>query len=90
MFSGIFLSISENAIHVSHHPVNADKVFGFLGPGRKLHIAHRYAIITHSELVLITVDEHLRQVVELWDQLLMDTTNTLLNKMITFCKLSCV
>lgn len=61
---------------VSHHPVNADKVFGFLGPRGKLHVTHRNSVITHPELVLVTVDEHLRQVVELWDQLLMDTTET--------------
>lgn len=71
-----FFSISEKTIRVSHHPVNADKVFRFLGPGRELHVAHGDTIVTHSELVLVTVDEHLRQVVELWDQLLMDTTNT--------------
>lgn len=55
----------------SHHPVDADKVLGFLGPNRKLHVAHREAVLTHPELVLVTVDEHLWQIVELWDQLLM-------------------
>lgn len=69
---GVF--ILEKTACVSHHPVNADKVFGFLGPSRELHVAHRDAIVTHSELILITVDEHLGQVVELRDQLLMGTT----------------
>lgn len=58
---------------VSYHPVNADKVFGFLGPSRKLHIAHGDAIVTYPELILVAVDEHLRQIVEFWDQLLMGT-----------------
>lgn len=53
-----------------HHPINADKVFGLLGPDRKLHITHRDAVVTDAELVLVAVDEHLGQVVELWDQLL--------------------
>ena len=68
--------ISEKAVCVSHHSVNANKVFGFLGPGGKLHVTHRNSVVTHPELVLIAVHEHLRQVVELWDQLLMDTTET--------------
>lgn len=59
---------------MAHHPVNAHKVFGFLGPDRKLHVAHGDAVVTHPELILITVDEHLGQVVELWDQLLVGTT----------------
>lgn len=58
---------------VPHHPVNADKVFGFLGPSRKLHIARGDAIVTYPELILVAVDEHLRQIVEFWDQLLMGT-----------------
>lgn len=70
--SGVF--ILEKTACVSHHPVNADKVFGFLGPSRELHVAHGDAIVTHPELILIAVDEHLRQVVELRDQLLMGTT----------------
>lgn len=75
-FSFSFFCFLKNTARVSHHPVNADKVFGFLGPDRKLHVAHRNSVITHPELVLVAVDEHLRQVVELWDQLLMDTTET--------------
>lgn len=55
---------------IPHHPINADKIFGLLGPDRKLHITHRDAVVTHPKLVLIAVDEHLGQVVELWDQLL--------------------
>lgn len=55
---------------VPHHPINADKIFGLLSPDRKLHVTHRDAVVTHAELVLIAVDEHLGQVVELWDQLL--------------------
>lgn len=70
------LYFRKDHLSLSHHSVNADKVFGFLGPGRKLHVTHRNSVITHPELVLITVHEHLRQVVELWDQLLMDTTET--------------
>lgn len=55
---------------VPHHSINADKIFGLLRPDRKLHVTHRDAVVTHAELVLIAVDEHLGQVVELWDQLL--------------------
>lgn len=55
---------------IPHHPINADKIFGLLGPDRKLHITHRDAVVTHAKLVLVAVDEHLGQVVELWDQLL--------------------
>lgn len=58
----------------AHHPVDADKVLGFLGPNRELHVAHGEAVLTHPELVLVTVDEHLWQVVELWDQLLTGET----------------
>lgn len=64
----------EMTVLVSYHTVDADKVLGFLGPSRKLHVTHRNAIFTHPKLVLITVHKHLRQVVELWDQLLMDKT----------------
>lgn len=55
---------------IPHHPINADKIFGLLCPDRKLHVTHRDAVVTHTKLVLIAVDEHLGQVVELWDQLL--------------------
>lgn len=55
---------------IPHHSINADKIFGLLGPDRKLHIAHRDAVVTHTKLVLIAVDKHLGQVIELWDQLL--------------------
>lgn len=61
----------DEARPLSHHPVDADKVLGFLGPNRKLHVAHGEAVLTHAKLVLVTVDEHLRQIVELGDQLLM-------------------
>lgn len=65
-----------NAGCVPYHPVNADKVFRFLGPSRKLHITHGDAIVTYPELILIAVDKHLGQVVEFWDQLLMGTMET--------------
>lgn len=58
----------------SHHPVNSDKVFRLLGPNWKLHVTHGNSIIAHPKLVFVAVHEHLRQVVELWDQLLTDTT----------------
>lgn len=71
---GVSMCILEKTTCVSHHPINADKVFGFLSPDGKLHITHRDTIVTHPQLVLITVDEHLRQVIELWDQLLAGMT----------------
>lgn len=55
---------------IPHHPIDADKIFGLLGPDRQLHVTRGHAVVTHAELVLIAVDEHLGQVVELWDQLL--------------------
>lgn len=70
----VSMCILEKTTCVSHHPIDADKVFGFLSPDRKLHITHWDTIITHPQLVLITVDEHLRQVIELWDQLLASMT----------------
>lgn len=55
---------------VPHHPINADKIFRLLGPDRKVHITHGDAVVAHAKLVLIAVDEHLGQVIELRDQLL--------------------
>lgn len=77
----------------SHHSVNANKVFWFLGPGRKLHVAYGHAIVAHPKLILITVHKHLRQVVEFRNQLLMGkkigiiwTKWTLLLNNYWFCK----
>ena len=61
---------------VPHHPVNSDKVFRFLGPGGKLHVAHGDAVLTRPQLVLVAVDKQLGQIVELWDQLLKDTAES--------------
>lgn len=56
---------------VAHHPVDPDKVLGLLGPNWKLHVAHGEAVLAYAKLVLVAVDKHLWQIVELWDQLLL-------------------
>ena len=54
----------------THQPVDADKLLGGLGPGRELHVGDGRAVLHHAQAVVVGVDEHLGQVVELWDQLL--------------------
>lgn len=53
-----------------YHPVYPNKVFGLLGPGWQVHVTHHGPVLPHSQMVAIAVDKHLREVVELRDQLL--------------------
>lgn len=54
----------------TYHPVDPDKVFRLLGPRRQLHITNHGPVLPHPQMVAVAVDEHLREVVELRNQLL--------------------
>lgn len=53
-----------------YHPVYPNKVFRFLGPGWQVHITNHGSVFSHSQMVAIAVDKHLREVVELRNQFL--------------------
>lgn len=53
-----------------YHPVDPDKVFRLLGPRRQIHVTHHPPVLPHSQMVAAAVDEHLREVVELGNELL--------------------
>lgn len=57
-------------MRTSHQAIYAHKLFWALGPRGQLHIRDHCAILHHSQAVTVGVDKHLREVVELWDQLL--------------------
>lgn len=56
------------SVHVSYQAVDAYELLRTLGPRRQLHIRDRDAVLRHSQVVTVGVDEHLREVVELWDR----------------------
>lgn len=60
----------EVQINVIYHPVDPHEVFGLLGPRRQVDVAHHPPVLPHPQVVAAAVDEHLRQVVELGDELL--------------------
>ena len=62
-----------------HHPVDANKVLGRLGPLGQLHVGYVYVLLIAAQLVAVGVHKHVRQVVELWDQLLYNGQYTLVN-----------
>lgn len=57
-------------MRTSHQAINAHKLLWALGPRGQLHIRDHCAILHHSQAVTVGIDKHLREVVELWDQLL--------------------
>lgn len=58
------------SVHVSHQAIYPYKLLWALSPGGQLHIRDDGAVLHHSQVVTVGVDKHLREVVELWDQLL--------------------
>lgn len=55
---------------VSYQAIYAHKLLGALSPRGELHVRDSSAILHHSQVVIVGVDEHLRKVEELWDQFL--------------------
>lgn len=53
-----------------YHPVNPNKVFRLLGPRWQVHITDHGPVLPHAQMVAVAVDKHLREVVELGNQLL--------------------
>lgn len=57
-------------VHVSYQAIDADKVLWALCPGRQLHVRDHSAVLHHAQVVSVGIDKHLREVEELWNQLL--------------------
>lgn len=55
---------------VSYQTIYAHKLLRALSPRGKLHVRDYSAILHHSQVVIVGIDEHLREVEELWDQFL--------------------
>lgn len=55
---------------VSYHAIDAHKLLGALGPRWQLHVGDDGAVLHHTQVVTVGVDEHLGKVEELWDQFL--------------------
>lgn len=53
-----------------YHSVDPNKVFRLLGPGWQVHITDHGAALPHSQMITVTVDKHLREVVEFRNQFL--------------------
>ena len=53
-----------------YHPVDPDIVFRLLGPGWQVNITNHCPVLPHAQVVAVAVHKHLREVVELWNQLL--------------------
>lgn len=60
----------EASVSVSYQAIDAHKLLWALGPRWQLHIRNHGAVLHHSQVVIVGVDKHLGEVVELWDQLL--------------------
>ncbi len=56
--------------YIAYHSINPDKVLSRLGPGRELYVADRVSLLRLSHVVFIAIQEHVREVVKLWYQLL--------------------
>lgn len=54
----------------SYQAIDAHKLLWALGPRGQLHVRDYSAVLHHSQVVIVGVDKHLWEVVELWDQLL--------------------
>lgn len=57
-------------VYFSYQSINAHKLFWGFGPRWQINIRDYSAILHHSQVVITGVNKHLRQIVELWDQLL--------------------
>lgn len=57
-------------VPLSYQAIDSNKLLWALGPRWQLHIRDHGAIFHHSQVVTVSIDKHLREVVELWDQLL--------------------
>lgn len=58
------------SLYVSYQAIDAYKLLWALSPRGQLHIRDYGAVLHHSQVVTVGVDKHLREVEELWDQLL--------------------
>lgn len=54
----------------SYQAIDAHKLLRAFGPRRQLHVGDHGAVLHHSQVVAVGVNEHLGKVEELWDQLL--------------------
>lgn len=65
---------------VSYQTIYAHKLLRALSPRGELHVRDYTAILHHSKVVIVGIDEHLRKVEELWDQFLQGlSTDTRIN-----------
>ena len=64
------VKLARDKLGLQSLSVYPDKLFGAVRPRRQLHVIHLRPVVELTESVARAVDEHLGQVVKLWDQLL--------------------
>ena len=64
------VELARHELGLQRLSVDPHKLLRSVGPGRQLHVAHLHSVVQPAQSVAVGVDEHLRQVVELGDQLL--------------------